>query len=123
MTAPISRRSAELALRALEETLAAVERRNGGRVALAPDAVRALRELATAAASSDDLAASGKNARRPIQRRASSKWLEAAEVARRSGVKPRTLRWRAEHGKIPARRVAGRWLIKWPVETSKTEAA
>jgi hypothetical protein len=128
MTAPISRRTGELAYWALERALEREERRNGGRGSLRPDHVRALRELATAAASSDDLgapaavSARGNNLESGPLPEAPWEWLEVAEAARRAGVSARCMRWRAQHGKIPARRVADRWLVRL-IETSKREAA
>jgi hypothetical protein len=42
---------------------------------------------------------------------AAVRWLSATEAAIRRGVEPRTITRRAAAGKIPARKVGGRWQI------------
>lgn len=105
MTA-VSRRTAELALVALQAAIA-TERRNGR--SMPAEIRRALDELHAAATA--PLSFERQNVT-PVAV-AGHRWLTAQAVADRTGVNVRTVQRKAKRGRIPAQRAGRTWLIEW----------
>jgi hypothetical protein len=107
----VSARTAELALRVLQQAVEHAQARRNG--TLIPDHVRvAFIELGAAARAGDS--ATGTEIDSPQSAVTPYELVDVTTAATRLGITPRAVRKRCERDQLPARRIGRRaWLIEW----------